>query len=239
MHVLCVVEESLAGRHVATIASDIGRRLRAELTVVTAGSAQPDEGVSGRHYDLLVVGPPQPYPLGGLPPWGARNRAIKRARAPVMIVSDAAAVRRYDRVMLAYEPSQAAAGAVATAAQLAMRLGATLCVVLPIAGHRRHAYPKWHLERAVSREIDAAMSHGHRLDVEFSRRIGRPARELARAAAQIKPVFVVVAADARPAWRSVSARVAKDVLGRGSHPVVIVPAAPQMPALAEELSMAA
>lgn len=169
-------------------------------------------------------------------PWGDRGRLIKRALVPVMVVSDNAAVRRYDRVVLAYTASEAASDAAVTATDLATRLGAMLSVVLPIATRRRGAYPKWYLERTVRRQIRAATRRGSRLDVEFSRRIGRPAKEVDRAAAQINATIVVVGADARSAWRSRGAGAARDVLRRGRHPVVIVGAQPQRtkPALGDE-----
>lgn len=227
MHLLCVVDDSPAGRHVATVAGDIASRLQAQVSVVAAGGAQQESAVTTLDYDLLVVGPRRLCSLGDLLPWGKRGRLIKRARVPVMVISDSAAVRRYDRVVLAYTDSDAASDAAVTATDLATRLGARLSVVLPIAARRRGACPKWHLERTVSRQIRAATRRGSRLDVVFSRRIGRPAKEVDRAAAQIDPAIVVVGADARSAWRSEGAGAVRDVLRRGRHPVVIVGAQPQ------------
>lgn len=227
MHLLCVVDDSPDGRHVANVAGDIASRLRAQISVVPAVGAQQQSAVTTLDYDLLVVGPRRLCSLGDLLPWGRRGQLIKRARAPVMVVSNNAAVRRYDRVVLAHTDSEAASDAVVTATDLAARLEATLSVVLPIPTRRRAAYPKWHLERTVSRQIRAATRRGSRLEVEFSRRIGRPAKELDRAAAQIDPAIVVVGADARSAWRSRGARAVRDVLRRGRHPVVIVGARPQ------------
>jgi len=182
MHLLCVVEDSLPGRHVANIATDIARRMESRLTLVTADRGRQEVAASALRYDLLVIGPPRPGSLRELLPWGPRNRLIKRSRTPVMVVSDNSAVQRYDRIVLAYDRSEA------------------------------------------GRDIRTATAHGRRIDVEFSRRVGRPAKELARAVAQLKPALVVVGADVRPGWRGWHPAVAKDVLRRGRHPVVLVQA---------------
>lgn len=191
MHLLCVVEDSLPGRHVANIATDIARRMDARLTVVGADRARQKDAASSLRYDLLVVGPPQPWSLRALLPWSARNRLIKQSRTPVMVVSDNSAVQRYDRIVLAYDRSAAGREAAARAEHLASRLDARIHVVFPLAR---------------------------------SRRFGRPAKELARAVAQLKPALVVVGADVRPAWRGWRPAVANDVLRRGRHPVVLVQA---------------
>lgn len=222
MHLLCVVEDSLPGRHVANIATDIARRMEARVTLVTADRGQPQSAASELRHDLLVIGPPRPGSLRELLPWGPRNRLIKRSRTPVMVVSDNSAVQRYDRIVLAYDLSEAGREAAARAAHLASSLDATICVVFPLARRRRRAYPRWHLERAASRDIRTATADGQRVDIEFSRRIGRPAKELARAVAQLKPALVVVGSDARPGWRGWRPAMAKDVLRRGRHPVVLV-----------------
>jgi nucleotide-binding universal stress UspA family protein len=224
MHLLCVVEDSLPGRHVANIATDIARRMESRLTLVTADRGRQEVAASALRYDLLVIGPPRPGSLRELLPWGPRNRLIKRSRTPVMVVSDNSAVQRYDRIVLAFDRSEAGREAAARAAHLASSLDATIHVVLPLARRRRRAYPRWHLERAAGRDIRTATAHGRRIDVEFSRRVGCPAKELARAVAQLKPALVVVGADVRPGWRGWHPAVAKDVLRRGRHPVVLVQA---------------
>jgi nucleotide-binding universal stress UspA family protein len=224
MHLLCVVENSLPGRHVANIATDIARRMEARLSVVSADRLRQTDAASSPRHDLLVVGPPQPWSLRERLPWSARNRVIRRSRAPVMVVSDNSAVHRYDRIVLAYDLSEAGREAAAGAAHLASSLDATIHVVFPLARRRRRAYPRWQLERAASRDIRTAPADGHRLDIEFSRRVGRPAKELARAVAQLKPAVVVVGTGVRPAWRRWHPAVARDVLRRGRHPVVLVQA---------------
>jgi hypothetical protein len=191
MHLLCLVEDSLAGRHVANIATDVARRMDARLTVVTADRARQKAAAASLRHDLLVIGPPPAWSLRELLPWGPRNRLIKRSRTPVMVVSDNSAVQRYDRIVLAHDLSQAGREAAARAAHLAARLDATIHVVFPLAP---------------------------------SRRVGRPAKELARAVAQLKPALVVVGADPAPAWRRRHPSVARDVLRRGRHPVVLVQA---------------
>lgn len=227
MHLLCVVEDSLPGRHVANIATDIARRLEARITLVTADRARHEAAASALRYDLLVVGPPQPGSVRELLPWGPHNRLIKRSQTPVMVVSDDSAVHRYDRIVLAYDRSDAGRAAAARAAQLAWLLDATISVVFLLPRRRRRAYPRWHLERVASRDIRMATAHGHRVDVEFSRQVGRPAKELARAVAQLKPALVVVGADVRPAWCRWHPAAARDVLRRGRHPVVVVNTQPQ------------
>lgn len=224
MHLLCVVEDSLPGRHVANIATDIARRMESRLTLVTADRGRQQAAAASLRHDLLVTGPPRPGSLRELLPWGPRNRLVKRSRTPVMVVSDNSAVQRYDRIVLAYDLSEAGREAAARAAHLASSLDATIHVVFPLARRRRRAYPRWHLERSASRDIRTATADGERLDVEFSRRVGRPAKELARAVAQLKPALVVVGADPAPAWRRRHPAVARDVLRRGRHPVVLVPA---------------
>lgn len=190
MHLLCVVEDSLPGRHVANIATDIARRMEATLTVVSAGGARQHAAASSLRYDLLVIGPPRAWSLRELLPWSPRNRLIRRSRTPVMVVSDNSAVKRYDRIVLAYDRSEAGREAAARAEHLASRLDATIHVVFVATG----------------------------------RRVGRPAKELARAVAQLKPALVVVGADVRPMWRRWHPAVARDVLRRGRHPVVLVQA---------------
>lgn len=189
MHLLCVAEDSLPGRHVANIATDIARRMEARLTVVTADRARQAAAASSLRYDLFVIGPPRPWSLRELLPWGPRNRLIKRSRTPVMVVSDNSAVQRYDRIVLAHDLSDAGREAATRAAHLASRLDARIHVVFPLAR---------------------------------SRRFGRPAKELARAVAQLGPALVVVGADVRPSWRGWRPAVASDVLRRGRHPVVLV-----------------
>lgn len=227
MHLLCVVEDSLPGRHVANIATDIARRLEARITLVTADRGRQEAAASALHHDLLVIGPPRPGSVRELFPWGPRNRLIQRSHTPVMVVSDHSAVHRYDRIVLAYDLSDAGRAAAARAAHLASRLDATISVLFLLPRRRRRAYPRWHLERAAGRDIRMATAHGHRVDVEFSRQEGRPARELARAVAQLKPALVVVGADVRPARCRWHPAAAKDVLRRGRHPVVLVSTQPQ------------
>lgn len=221
MNVLCAVEDSPPGRHVANIAADVSRRLQAELTCVTGSRARLLGAVAKLDYDLLVVGS---APGGGLPA-GTRSRLLRRARAPMMVVADDAAIQGFDRIVLAYDGSDPARSAAAAAADLAWRLDATISVVLPIAERRRYAYPKWHVERRAGRDIRAAAGDG--IDVEYVRRVGRPARELARAVAELKPAFVVVGADRPSAWWGLRRSVARGVLRRTRHPVVHV--TPQMP----------
>src|SRR5688572_22976061 len=115
MHLLCVVEDSLPGRHVANIATDIARRMDARLTLVTADRGRRQAAASALRYDLLVIGPPRPGSLRELLPWGPRNRLVKRSRTPVMVVSDNSAVQRYDRIVLAYDRSPAGREAAARA----------------------------------------------------------------------------------------------------------------------------
>jgi hypothetical protein len=191
MHLLCLVEDSLAGRHVANIATDVARRMDARLTVVTADRARKKGAAATLRHDLLVIGPPPAWSLRERLPWGPRNRLIKRSRTPVMVVSDNSAVQRYDRIVLAHDRSQAGREAAARAAHLAGKLDATIHVVFPLAR---------------------------------SERAGRPAKELARAVAQLEPALVVVGADPRPAWRRWHPAVAREVLRRGRHPVVLVQA---------------
>lgn len=136
MHLLCVVEDSLAGRHVANIATDIARRMEARLTVVTAEGARQHAAASALRYELLVIGPPQPWSVRELLPWGPRKRLIKRSRTPVMVVSDNSAVQRYDRIVIAHDFSDAGREAAVHAAHLASRLDATLHVVFPARGRR-------------------------------------------------------------------------------------------------------
>ena len=227
MHLLCVVEDSPPGRHVANVATDIACRMDARLTLVSADRGRREAAASSGRYDLLVIGPPRQGSWRELLPWGPRNRLIKRSRTPVMVISDNSAVQRYDRIVLAYDLSEAGREAAARAAHLASRLEATICVVFPLARRRRRAYPRWHIERVASRDIRTATPHGHRVDVEFTRRVGRPAKELARAVAQLKPALVVVGADVRPGWRGWHPAVATDVLRRGRHPVVLVTSQPR------------
>jgi nucleotide-binding universal stress UspA family protein len=156
-----------------------------------------------------------------------------------MVVSDNSAVQRYDRIMLAYDLSEAGSEAAACAADLASRLDATISVVFLLARRRRRAYPRWRLERAVSRDLRMASARGERLDVELSRQVGRPAKELARAVGRFKPALVVVGADVRPAWARWRPALAKDVLRRGRHPVVLVSAPRQSPAVVHERRLAA
>lgn len=219
MNVLCAVEDSPTGRHVANIAADVSRRLRAELTCVTGNRARLLGAASKLDYDLLVVGS---APGDGLPA-RTRSRLLRRARAPVMIVADDGAIQGFGRIVLAYDRSDPArSAAAAAAAELAWRLDATISVVLAIAEHRRYAHPKWHVERRAGRDIRAAGGDG--IDVEYVRRVGRPARELARAVAELKPAFVVVGEDRPSPWLGLRRSLARDVLRRTRHPVVHVTA---------------
>ena len=72
---------------------------------------------------------------------GPHNRLIKRSRTPVMIVSDHSAVQRYDRIVLAYDLSEAGREAAARAAHLASRLDAAICVLRPDLPPERAAAP--------------------------------------------------------------------------------------------------
>ena len=122
MHLLCVVEDSLPARHVANIATDVARRTDARLTVGSAARGRQKDAASSLRDDLLVIGPPRPWSLPELLPWSPRNRLINRSRTPVMVVSDNAAVQRYDRIVLAYDlpdagREAAARGATRVAAQ--------------------------------------------------------------------------------------------------------------------------
>lgn len=217
MNILCAVEDSPSGRHVANIAADVSRRLQAELSCVTGNRARLLGAASKFDYDLLVIGS---APADGLPA-GTRSRLLRRAKAPVMVVADDGAIQRFDRIVLAYDGSDPARSAAATtAADLAWRLDATISVVLPIAERRRYAHPKWHVERRAARDIRAAGGDG--IDVDFVRRVGRPARELARAVAELKPAFVVVGEDRPSAWSGLRRSLGRDVLRRTRHPVVHV-----------------
>ena len=148
MHLLCVVEDSLAGRHVANIATDVARRMESRLTVVTADQALPHAAASSLRYDLLVVGPRRLWSLRELLPWSPRNRLIRRSRMPVMVVSDNSAVQRYDRIVLAYDRSPAGREAAARAEHLAARLDATVHIVFTDRGRRGRSAKE--LARAVA-----------------------------------------------------------------------------------------
>jgi hypothetical protein len=67
MHLLCVVEDSLPGRHVANIATDIARRMEARLTLVTADRGREEAAASALRYDMAsrATGVAQDGPLDG------------------------------------------------------------------------------------------------------------------------------------------------------------------------------
>lgn len=225
MHLLCGFTDSASGRHAGCLATDLATRLQADRTYEIGEHALRLAGAAETNYDLLIVGRTQLCPLAGALLGDASDRLIRQARCPVMVVPPGAPLPSAGRIVLAYDLSDASRAAAATAARLAARLDVTITVVLAVPESRRYAYPKWHVEHAAARDIQAAVTDGHGLDIEFVRRYGRPVTELVRAVAALEPALVVAATGRRRRWRRLLApSVALGVARRAQRPVVIVAA---------------
>lgn len=224
MHLLCGFTDSASGRHAGRVAADLAARLQADLTYEIGEHAVRLAAASQASYDLFVVGwPPRGrlrMTLGGRPTWLSGE-----ARCPVMIVPHGAPESSAERIVLAYDMSDAARAAAATAARLAARLDVTITVVLAVPKRRRYFRLKENVEHVAIRDLQSAVNDEHVLDIAFIRRSGRPVKQLARAVVEIEPALVVVGTGKRRLWRRLfTPSVALGIARRAKQPVVIVTA---------------
>ena len=231
VRVLCLFDGSSPDRHPVSFATDLARRLDAELLLapMSRGGFRRQSQLRPHHamhtYDLLVVGYDPRGRLGNALSARRFTAMVRDARCPVMLVPPEGSVPARGGIVLGYDASPATDAAATVAGGLAVRLGATLTLV--------HAFPDasagtgetgWRLYEAARRATSAAMTAaGSDLHIRFEKRRGPPAEELARAGDDLHAAFVVVASHRARLWRRlVRGSVVQDLPRLTRRPVVVV-----------------